>query len=180
MGWALNPDTLDLERMTKAEATDLGWRWWTRKPLKATLDRAKKTESPIAGTLDVATHKAAQTAKRKATSTVARSVESTAKKALTGSGVTVAGLTQAAGVVGAAAIAAAVGYFLGTAAMPATVRLAKAERQTAVNNAYRHARLQLAQKLGRPATLAELAPLTAAWKAESAKVASGTSYYERG
>lgn len=158
--------------MTKAEADELGWRYWSRRPVKRTLDAAIRKEAPLRGTLDQAQEKAEKRAKAQLARTVDKAAENVGRKAVETvkrSAPSVAGVAGAAAVVGQVAAAAAVGYFVGMALRPETQRLSRELRQEAIDQAYRTARRQLAGQLGRPPALDELKPLTDAWKKATAE-----------
>lgn len=158
--------------MTRAEADELGWRYWARRPAKRTLDAAIRAEAPITGTLQQAADKAEKRAKAQLSRTVEKAAENVGRKtvdAVRTSAPTAAGVAGAAAAVGQVAAAAAVGYFLGMAVRPETVRLSRELRQAAIDQAYRTARRQLADQLGRTPAPDELKPLSDAWKKATAE-----------
>lgn len=176
-GYALDPDTLGLERMTAKEAKALGWKYWRVRPKAATFKKAQVTANPVNAVSAQVLRSVQKKIEAKVSSRVVRAVEVRSAAAVARAGSMLTAAAQAGSVSGAAAVvaAAAVGYFIGAAMRPETVRLSRELRQEAIDRAYRTARKQMTDQLGRAATLEEIAPLTAAWKKASAENVAGVS-----
>jgi len=163
LGYALNPDTLELERMTKAEADELDYRYWARKPAKRTLEAAQRKEAPARAALEQGAEKAVKDAQRKAVAAVQSAAQRAVTRTVTPSVLKSAGAVVAkATLVGAAGLAA---YYI-TSKLRTIRYKTYADLRYDASNQYRQARQAAALQAGRALTAAELGSLSEWYKAK--------------
>lgn len=149
--------------MTKAEADELDYRYWARKPSKRTLEAAQRKESPARAAVEQGAEKAVKDAQRKAVAAVQSAAQRAVTKVATPSLLKTAGAVVAkATLVGAAGLAA---YWI-TSKLRTLRYKTYADLRYDAANQYRAARQAAALQAGRALNAAELASLGEWFKAK--------------
>lgn len=149
--------------MTKAEADELDYRYWTRKPAKRTLEAAQRKESPARAAIEQGAEKAVKEAQKKAVAAVQSAAQRAVTRVATPSTVASAGAVLAkATLIGAAGLAA---YYV-TSKLRTLRYKTYADLRYDAANEYRKARAAAAAQAGRALNAAELASLAEWFKAK--------------
>jgi len=149
--------------MTRAEAEELNYRYWTRKPAKRTLETAQRQESPARAVAQQQFEKATKAATKRAEAAVQTAAQRAVQRVATGTGLKTAGAVIAkATLVGAAGLAA----FYITSKLRTLRYKTYADLRFDAANEYRRARTAAAAQAGRALTAAELASLSDWFKAK--------------